>query len=286
MKRAVAFSVLLHVALAGLLFIGFFKYFNTPDSANPDTEVIDSYTVEAEALRKLQANTETRKDSENKLKEKLERQRQELAKKVAEEKKLKEQERQKLLEQKRKFEELELRRKQEQEALALEQKRLLEEKKLQEEFERKARLKAEAEHKRQEKLRKEKAEKVRQAKLAEQQRQAAAKRKAQLAAGQAREQAKINSIVSKYSLLIQKKMERNWQRPSDSRVLTCTTKIKLLPDGSVFDVKIIKASGSGVFDGSVVEALYRAGTFPLPSETKYRKLFLEDDLIMKFTNQR
>jgi|GEM_PF-6138817 len=241
MKRGVIISILLHLILAGLLFLGFSQFLKSPPSSNPELQIIESYTVDASSI-------ERKPEIKPKDKDRLEVEETRKANKARQKK---------------------------QQALALEKKKRLKQKK-----------RKEQERQRQAKIKKAKEEKARRAKIAKEKKLAAARRKAQLQAGQARERAKTNSIINKYSRLIKQKMQRNWRRPADSRSLACTTKIKLLPDGSVLDVKIIKPSGSSAFDGSVIDALYRAGALPLPPEPKYRKLFVDDDLTMKFTNQR
>ncbi len=343
MKRGVIISILLHLGLVSLLFIGFLEYFKSSDSSNPEAEIIEAYSVDARTLKDNNPKEEPKipvKDTkqidkmqaEQQRKEKMEIQKQ---KKLEQKKKLQaeislQEKRKKRLEQEIKLKELELKKKKQQEDLRKkqqEQKRKKEyeakkQEKLKQEQEAKEqeKLKKEQEAKEQEKLKKEQEAKeqeklkneqeakeqeklkneqeakeqeklkneqeAKKAKLAEQERLAAARHKKELAAKQARDRALTNSIIDKYSALIKQKMEKNWRLPADTRNLVCTTKIKLLPDGSVFDVKIIKSSGSRSFDGSVVDALYNAGTFPLPNKPKYRALFVDDDLTMKFTNKR
>lgn len=293
MKRGMIISVLLHLGLVALLFVGFSEYFTTPESSHPEPEIIESYSVDASTLendltkakptpkvidRKL-VEQEKKKVEQVKAQEEIKKeqkikaaQERKIQAKISLQKKLKK-------ERDAKLEKLERKKKKE----TLEKKKLAEKQKKEQTLKKQEALKKEQELKKQ-KLLKE-VQRAKQAKLAEEQR-ASARRKAALEEGQAQERSLTNSIIGKYSALIQKKMERNWRRPADTRHLVCTTKIKLLPDGSVLDVKIVKSSGSSTFDGSVIDALYSAGTFPLPQEPKYRALFTDDDLMMKFTNKR
>ena len=173
---------------------------------------------------------------------------------------------------------LEARRK----AAAERQRRLEAERKRKQEAERKRRKleaerrkRAEAERRRQEEARKRREEERRrqeaerqrleelQAALAEEE---AMRRRAEEARRQAELERRLNTESARYQGLILEQLRRNWLRPATvPRGLECLLQIRLLPNGEVIDVRVIKGSGNEVFDRSAETAVYKASPLKVPS---------------------
>jgi colicin import membrane protein len=59
-----------------------------------------------------------------------------------------------------------------------------------------------------------------------------------------------------------------WVRPVGSRPdNSCTVEVRLIPGGEIVagSARIIRSSGNGPFDRSVVAAVYKASPLPVPS---------------------
>lgn len=73
--------------------------------------------------------------------------------------------------------------------------------------------------------------------------------------------------IQQYLGLIQQTITRNWTRPPSARTgMAVTLRINLLPGGELNDVNIIESSGNAAFDRSAVQAVQKAGRFPVPSD--------------------
>lgn len=268
--RAMVYAILVHLALAAVLFVSL-EWTDQPTLAQQKVDVVKAVAVdekqilaEVEKLKKA----EKKKTQQEKAKQrKLEKQAREAKKKRQREEarlaKLRkereaEKKRQKKLQQERKAEEKRLaqqraQKKKEMEHLqaeqtALEQKRLAEEKRL-----------ADAAAKRkmlEDKQRREaEAAAMREAIAAEQ------------AALEAQKQKRLSSLRGQYIAAIQNKVERNWIRPASAKQgLSCKVAVNQIPGGEVINVTVTQCIGDEVFRRSVETAVYKASPLPRPSD--------------------
>ncbi|WP_457673061.1 cell envelope integrity protein TolA [Thiolapillus sp.] len=254
---AAVLAVLAHVALIAILVVSFTwpeaKAPGTPAKAPPEAvsvTAVDERQVERE-LEKIKAAERRRQEAARKAREARQREEKRLAelrrKRQLEEKKRKEAERKRkakeAAERKRRAEAERKRRLEEQKRREAERKRREEEKRL-------------AERKRQEE------EKARQAEIARQeaelQRQIEARRQA------AARRAARQKAVDEWSTKIRQAITNRWVFPPGAKNLQTEVRIRLLPDGDVLDVKIIRSSGDVAFDGSVERAISKAKPLPVP----------------------
>lgn len=82
-------------------------------------------------------------------------------------------------------------------------------------------------------------------------------------------QAELNAVrhseATKHSLLIRRTIEAVWRKPSQYSLGTkVALRIKLLPDGTVDSVKVIRSSGNDAFDRSAVTAVRKVRQLPVP----------------------
>jgi colicin import membrane protein len=268
--RAMMYAILVHVVLAGVLFISL-EWSDVPTPAQPKVDIVKAVAVdeskilaELEKLKKAEAKrnnlekAKQRKLEKAALEAKKKRQREE--KRLAKLRKEREAEkkRQKQLQKERKAEEQRIaadrqKKKQELERLqaeqaALESKRIAEEKAL-----------ADAAAKRQQ--------------LEDQRRRdaEAAARRAEMAAEQQRleaaNQKRLNSLRGRYIADIQNKVERNWIRPASAKQgLSCKVVVNQIPGGEVINVTVTQCIGDEVFRRSVESAVYKASPLPRPSD--------------------
>ena len=210
----------------------------------------------------------------------LERKKKEEQRKVAAEQKKKQEAEQKRI--------AELKKKQAEEAKRLEklkaEQQALERKK-QEEQQRLAELerkrKAEEERKRKaEEERKRKEEGARRAEEERLRQQQLAEEQAMLAA---RRQAFIQSEVDRYMLLIQQRVESNWNRPSGWTAGTkCEVAIRVIPGargGQVLDARMTRSCGNPLFDRTVETAVFNSSPIPLPTDPEVAAQFRDLNLI-------
>lgn len=79
--------------------------------------------------------------------------------------------------------------------------------------------------------------------------------------------AREQQAISKYSVLIVNAISQRWILDETlNRNLSCQLQIHLAPDGTVLTVKIIKPSGSGLFDRRAQAAVYKASPLPVPRD--------------------
>jgi len=240
-RRAIAYAVLVHLALLAVIVVGI-RW-----EARPQVAV---RPMQARAI----TDVETRREVERRKRDEQEREQaaarkqreqQEQARRQAEEKRRLEQE--KRAEQKRKVDE--------QRKAEAEKKRLAEQKKK----ERTERQKA-AEQSMKEQLAREEQERTESRRQAE---QAAA----------------AESELARYEGLIRQKVERNWQRPvSWSRGMECIVRVRLVPTGVVISATVIRSSGNLAFDRSVENAVQKASPLPLPEDKTLFEHFRELEL--------
>ncbi len=92
--------------------------------------------------------------------------------------------------------------------------------------------------------------------------------------------AAITNEVEKHKRLIQSKIRSRIVLLSDvPGNAKAEFDVTLLPDGSVFSVKLVKSSGFEVYDSAVESAIFKAQLLPLPPDAalfnKFRKLHLK-----------
>ncbi len=252
--RAAVLAVLAHVIFIAVLLVSFtFSDDEADGKKGPQLEVIKAEAVDE---KQINAELKRRRDIEKRQQQKIkdqarrkkeaqlrEKKRKAEKKKqqAAEKKRLAAEKKRKLVEKKRKAE---LKKKQARE------KRLAEEKK-RKEIERK-RIEEE-ERKHQQELARQDAE-MQQKLEADRQRRAVAQRQTN------------QREISKYQGLIKNAVTRHWTLPStDVSGLSCEVKVRIIPNGEVIDVQIIKSSGNLAFDRSVEKAVYRAAPLPVPT---------------------
>ncbi len=264
------YAILVHVALAGVLFVSL-EWTDLPSPAQHKVDIVKAVAVNEKAilaeLDKLK-KAEAKKKKKNKAKQKkLDKQAREAKKKrLREEKRLAklrkertvEKKRQKKLQKQRKAEEKRIaadrvKKKKELEHMkaeqtALKQKRISEEKRL-----------ADAAAKR---------------KLLDDKRRRdteAAARRAEFAVEQQRleaaEQKRLGSLRGQYIADIQNAVQRRWIRPASAKQgLKCKVAVNQIPGGEVINVRVTQCIGDEVFRRSVEAAVYKASPLPRPSD--------------------
>ena len=71
----------------------------------------------------------------------------------------------------------------------------------------------------------------------------------------------------RWAALIRDKVQRNWTRPINSTdKFQCNVNVKILPGGTVVDVKLIGSCGSLALDDSVKRAVLKSDPLPLPND--------------------
>jgi colicin import membrane protein len=84
----------------------------------------------------------------------------------------------------------------------------------------------------------------------------------------------VTQAVADAKVLIQRKIEQNWNQPSNvSDKLACKIKVDLIPGGDVMQVVVIKSSGNQIFDASAERAVYKASPLPVPTDPQVFKQF-------------
>jgi colicin import membrane protein len=267
---AMTYAILVHVALAGVLFVSL-EWTDLPTPVQHKVDVVKAVAVnekqilaELDKLKKAEAKKKKQeKAKQNKLdkqardaKKKRQREEKRLAKlrkeREAEKKRQKKLQKQRNTEEKRLAAERTKKKKEverlKREQVALEKKRIVEEKRLAD---------AAAKRKKLELKRRRDAE--------------AAARRAEFAAEQQRleaaNQKRLNSLRGRYIADIQNKVERNWIRPASAKQgLKCKVAVKQIPGGEVIDVAVTQCVGDEVFRRSVEAAVYKASPLPRPSD--------------------
>lgn len=287
-KKFLLASILLHLLFFSLLFM---HWDNTePAKALHIPSNIQAHVVNPETLKALQSNKEAeqkaneealaneKKAAELKRKAQLEKQKakEEALKKAAEEKKRAEQEKLKIKKQKEEKEKLEKAR--------LEKQKQLEEEKKAAELARQKELV--------EKLKAEKSKEI-QAKeqkmlemLKRMEQQALAKQQAELVAEQSRQQQAFQAYelteIERFMALIKLRIENLWRIPPKSDNLSITLRIKLLPNGELSSVEVVKSSGSNAFDRSAILATKSVSRYPVPDDTRiFEKNFRQFNMAFK-----
>ncbi|HHZ87957.1 MAG TPA: cell envelope integrity protein TolA [Chromatiaceae bacterium] len=141
---------------------------------------------------------------------------------------------------------------------------------------------AEVEKAREQAEQQQKLEDQRRAEVARKQAEEAKRIAAEAAAKQAIENAaQDRKLVNRYVALIRQKIERNWLRPVNSKGLSSSLRVRLIPGGEVADVRTIKSSGNPGFDRSVEVAVYKASPLDLPPDPELFGRFRELTFLFK-----
>lgn len=253
--RAFVYAVLVHLAVAAVLIIGF-RW--TSDTAAPVGQPVQAVVVEDPNKRKLEDEEQRRRADAEKKRAEEEQQRREQQRKDEETRRADAQRQKDEAEKKR---QADLKRKQQEEA---EQKKQAEVKRKQEE------ARQAQEKKRQDaESRKADEDALRQQIAAEEQARAEAARAARAA-----------SAADKYKILIKQRVSRNWNRPAGARSgLKCVVRVRLAPGGEVLQANVVRSSGDGVFDRSVENAVYKAAPLPLPAEPDLFEYFRDIEFL-------
>lgn len=90
------------------------------------------------------------------------------------------------------------------------------------------------------------------------------------------EAAYISGIQNEWVTAISRLIGRNWLRPPGlSDDLLCQVRVELLPNGQIVNARVVRASGSSVYDDSVLRAVLKSDPLPLPSDpTAFERVLL------------
>jgi colicin import membrane protein len=241
--KAIAFAVLLHVALAAMLILGI-EFSDYRPLSGPRVDIVEAEIVAAPSKPRIDPEAERRKreEEERQRREAQETERRQQAEARAREQQAEEARRQQAEAEARKKAEAAARLKAEQDA--------------------KRKAEAEARKKAEEAVRQKAAEEARRKAEAEQQ---ARERALQEALAQEQRERELTPLRAAYSAAISQQIARNWLKPPGiSDDLKCEALVVQLPDGSVASARISKSSGNAAFDESVIKAIYKAAPLPQP----------------------
>ena len=275
---AVVIAVVMHIAIIAFMLVGV-DWLEKPvqPKSNVDivqAKIIDQSKVNAEVERLKNAEDAKKAKAKKRLAEK--KRKAEIAKKKAAEKKRKAAVAKKKAkaEKKRKAAEAKKKAKAEKKRKAIAAKKKTEAEKKRKVAEAKKKAEAEKKRKAAEVKKKAEAEKKRKAAEAKRKTEAEKKRKAaEVAAKKALEDALQAELESdrlaterdQFIFAIKQKIQNNWLRPTTvSDGLSCILRVRLIPNGGVVSVSIVRSSGSGAFDRSVETAVYKADPLPVP----------------------
>jgi len=273
--QSLVFALLLHAAALVLLLVSF--------SFTPElTPVKPVSIVNAVTVDKAKVDEEVRRLKQED--EKKQRRAEDLEKKLAaEEKKADEIKNQRIEEEKQYLETKQKKEEEQKKHEEMQQRKLEEEKKAKSETEKKQleeekKTKTEAEKKKKEAELKKKEE--------EKKREEAAKAllQEQLEAEQSEEQKQQNAtLLQKIVNEITNKVIRNFNKSGLPDNLSCKLMVKLLPNGEVASVSVIKTSGNEIFDRRALLAVEKSSPFMLPEEVDLEKFEQLDLRELSFT---
>ncbi len=92
------------------------------------------------------------------------------------------------------------------------------------------------------------------------------------------------STVAKYVAMIRNQVDRAVKYPPglDTRNLSCDVRVRILSNGNVLDVRVIKSSGNALFDTAVQRAVQAAAPLPVPRDPAiYSAYFRELEFTFK-----
>jgi len=84
-----------------------------------------------------------------------------------------------------------------------------------------------------------------------------------------------------YTQRLQRRVQESWIVTEKKPGLTASVSFKIQPDGEVQDVELMKSSGDGAFDQSVLRAVRKAAPFPPPPQS-YAQEFATQKIVMNF----
>ncbi|MCC5792536.1 MAG: cell envelope integrity protein TolA [Legionellaceae bacterium] len=126
-----------------------------------------------------------------------------------------------------------------------------------------------------------------QAKLAQEQAERTARQRAEQQQIEARRQAQIQSEMDRYKALIINAISQQWILPENiDQTLSSQFQIRLGPDGSVLDVRLVKSSGDALLDRSAQTAIHKASPVPVPSDRELFEQFRDIRLTVRPENIR
>jgi colicin import membrane protein len=236
--NAMIMAVLVHVALAGILFVSL-EWTDVATPRQAEVNIVEAVVIDE---KKIQAELNKLKKAEVRKKKKQRK----LDKKARDAEKKRKREERKLAKLRKEQKAEKAKKKKEVERLKAE--RITEEKRLAD---------IEAKHKQLEDRKRREAEtKAMQAAIAAEQ---AALNKA--------EQKRLSSLRGQYVADIQNKVARHWIRPASAKQgSSCKVVVNQIPGGEVINVKASKCNGDEVFRRSVESAVYKASPLPRPSD--------------------
>ena len=291
-KKFLLASIVLHV----LIFSVFFIHWDTTDPVKPlyIPSNIQAHVVNPDMLEALKDKKEaeikaSREKIENE-KKLAEQKRKELQEKELAKQKAKEDALKKAAEEKKRAEQEKLKiQKQKEEQ---EKQKQLEKQKKQEAEKKKAQELAK-EKERQEKLKKEKTKEIqeKEQKMLEmlkrmEEQQAQARQKALLEAEQMRQQQAFQALelteVERFMALIKQRIENVWRIPPKSEGLSITLRIRLLPNGELSTVDLLRTSGNNALDRSAILAVKSVTRYPVPDDSRiFEKNFRQFSMTFK-----
>jgi colicin import membrane protein len=288
-KKLLFASILLHALFFSLLFM----HWDNTEPVKPlyIPSNIQAHVVNPEMLNALKEKQETEQkvvqeklENEKKVAEQLrkEQQEKERAKQKAKEDALK-----KAAEEKKRAEQEKLKiKKQKEEKEKLEKERLVKQKKLEEEQKKVAELAKEKERAEKKKEIQEKEQKMLEMLKRMEQQQALAQQQAELKAEQLRQQQAFQALelteVERFMALIKLRIENLWRIPPKSDNLTITLRIRLLPNGELSSVEVVKSSGNNAFDRSAILAAKSVTRYPVPDDSRiFEKNFRQFSMAFK-----
>jgi len=246
---AMMLAILVHVALAGILFVSL-EWTDAPTPKQAEVNIVKAVAIDE---KKILAELDKLKKAEARKKRNQKVKQRKLDKKASDAKKKRKREEKKLAKLRKQQKAAKKRAAQDQakkkkEVERLKTERVAEEKRLAD---------VEAKHKKlQDRKRREAEAKAMQAAIAAEQ---AALNKA--------EQKRLSSLRGQYIADIQSKVTRHWIRPASAKQgLSCKVVVNQIPGGEVINVRTTKCIGGDVFRRSVEAAVYKASPLPRPSD--------------------
>jgi colicin import membrane protein len=93
--------------------------------------------------------------------------------------------------------------------------------------------------------------------------------KRQLAEEEGRNAAANSGLLSQYLVMIEQRIERNWNRPPSARPgLECEVKVAQAPGGTVLSVQMGRCNGDAAVMQSIEAAVYRSSPLPPPPDPR------------------
>ena len=267
-SRHILYSLLLHLAAAGLLIVSFDIAPRPIAMPPPSADVVSAVTVDSKQVdaelnrlkdqekRKREQELKRLKNLQNKARQAEKQRKTEEQRLAAVQKKKQEEEKQRVQEQQR------LAELKKQQAEAEQQRKAEEEKKRMAEAERKraeeeAKRLAEAKRKAEEEKKRKADEEALQKQLAEEQ--------AQRDAAQAQQDQKT---IALYGERIKRAIRQEFNTVGLPEGLSCVFMIRMIPGGQVVESHIVKSSGNDVFDRRAETALSKAVPLPAPDDPR------------------